>query len=71
MRSKEDIEIRLIEAESQLEYLKNWVDKAAKKYQKDKQFWGKEADDGELMAAQDAYGDVLGEIKLLKWILSK
>lgn len=71
MRTIEEIELRLTEAESQLENFKEWVDKATVTYQKDRQFWGKEADDGELLTAQDAYRDARAEVKLLKWVLNK
>lgn len=71
MRSKEQIEVRLAEAESQLENFKDWVDKATENYLKDRQHWGREADDGELLTAQDAYRDARGEVKLLKWVLAE
>lgn len=70
MRSKEEIEAKLTDLESELDYLKEWTDKALKSYQEDKRMWGKEADDGEYRYARDNYDDVKRHHKILKWVLA-
>lgn len=53
-------------AKEDLEYAKNWVERAEKEYKENVKFFGKEyTSDGEVMAARDAYRIVSCEYNLL------
>lgn len=70
MKTKQEIENRLYEAKDQLELLKEWQLKAESKYKSDKDWWGEDADDGELRQISSHIGQCLEEIAILKWVLS-
>lgn len=68
MRSIIEIEERLSVAESELEYHKEWLDKANKSYISQRTYWG-DADDGEIRTAQEAVHYSSKEVIILKWVL--
>lgn len=70
MRSIEEIQHRLEEAEAQLEHVKNWATTAYEKYRRDKKLWG-EADYGEVDTAHDELSILTTEVNTLKWVLHK
>jgi len=70
MKSKEEIESKLNEIKIEREYAREWYEKASLKYQKDRDYWGKDqADRGEMDAASDALANCNDQIKLLSWVL--
>lgn len=70
MKTKEEIESRLESCNDEAANLKEWYEKACENYKKDRSFWGKDADDGEMRYASDELSKVTSEIKILKWVLN-
>lgn len=70
MRTVDEIQNRLDMAQSQMEDCQKWHDDACKRYQSDKQFWGKDADRGEMDHSGDELRTIKKEVSLLKWILA-
>lgn len=70
MKTQEEIQHRLEEAELELENVKNWATSAYKKYSEDKKLWG-EADYGEVDAAHDMLSKLTTKVNTLKWVLHK
>ena len=69
MRTEEQIKERLAELNLELEDCKEWVSKAEQRYQKDREWWGAEADNGEMRAAQDALHNATVQYNTLSWVL--
>jgi len=69
MKTEKEILERLEEA--RLEYLQLQEDhkKAYESYKKERDFWGTNADRGEMDYISDLSTDVYNEIKLLEWVL--
>jgi hypothetical protein len=71
MKSKEEIELMLLETMKEHDYVVEWANNAYLKYKKEQEYYGLEADRGELDTAYDAQ-KVLGEkINVLNWVLGK
>ena len=71
MRTQEEIEFILLETQKELDYVNEWVDKARLKYQKDREFWGMDADRGELNTSHDVQKVLIEKVNVLNWVLNK
>ena len=71
MRTQEEIEFILLETQKELDYVNAWIDKAYLKHQKDREFWGMDADRGELDASHDAQKVLMEKVNVLNWVLNK
>jgi hypothetical protein len=71
MRSQEEIEEKLESFLKEKSHCEEWVSTARKKFGKEKEFWGKDADDGELRYATDCLSDVQTSINALLWVLNR
>lgn len=69
MKTQEQIEGLLEGYLIELDSLKDWCDKAAENYKRNREMWGREADDGEWRHANDEYNEVNQKVKILKWVL--
>ena len=71
MKTQEQIEVLLEGYLIELDFLKDWCDSVVKNYKRDREMWGKEADDGEWRHVNDEYNNINQKVKMLKWILDK
>lgn len=71
MKTQEEIQLKLDDYIAEYESIKDWHEQASKKYQSDKEFWGKDqADTGEMDDASSELSKCGSKIRLLKWILN-
>jgi hypothetical protein len=71
MKTKEEIKNRISELDISLDQIQEWIKQAEKRYNQDKAWWGKQADRGEVMAANDEYSNILQEKNILLWVLNQ
>jgi len=69
MKTEKEILERLEEARLEYVQLQEAHKKAYESYKKERDFWGTNADRGELDYLSDLSTDVYNEIKLLEWVL--
>lgn len=69
MKTEKEILERLEEVRLEYVQLQEAHKKAFKQYQSQRDFWGKDADRGEMDYISDLSTDVYNEIKLLEWVL--
>jgi hypothetical protein len=70
MKTKDEIQAKIDDLLLEYNDVKDWHDKAYERYQKDRNFWGKDADRGEVDHASDIMSDCHNKIKILKWVLN-
>ena len=71
MKTKEEIELMLLETQKELDEVNDWANKAYLKYIKDKGYWGEEPDRGELDTAYDVQKVLSEKVNILNWVLNK
>lgn len=69
MKTKNKILKRLEEARVEYSQLQEAHNKAYESYKKQRDFWGKDADRGEMDYLSDLSTTVYNEIKLLEWVM--
>ena len=69
MRTAEEIREELNSLFEELRYAEDWAEKAHVKYWKDREFWGYDADNGEVMLSQERLAEINNKISTLKWVL--
>lgn len=71
MKTIDEIRARLNDLLAEYNDIKEWHEKASKKYANDRRFFGRDVDSGEM---DYAYGELLKcghKIHLLKWVLDE
>lgn len=69
MRSTQEIKEEINSLYEELRYAEDWAEKAHIKYLKDREFWGWNVDNGEVMLSQERLSEVNNKISTLKWVL--
>lgn len=69
MRAIQEIQQELNSLKEELKHAEEWAEKAHIKYWKDREFWGYNIDNGEVMLSQERLSEVNNKISILKWVL--
>ena len=69
MKSKEEIKQEINSLNEELAHAEEWREKAQVKYWKDREFWGYDADNGEVLLSQERVSEIENRINTLKWVI--
>ncbi len=72
MKTVGEIRAKLVDLVAEYDHIKEWYNKASEKYQKDKDYWGRDqADRAEMDYASDELSKCGHKIHILKWVLDE
>jgi len=60
---------RISQQQAEVDYCQEWILKARENHERDRRMWGSEADNGELILANNEYGANLRRLETLRGIL--
>jgi hypothetical protein len=71
MRTEEEIRVYLAQLEKEYEHLHKWSNEAHDKYEKERRYWGKEADMNEIEYVATLIIECDLKKHLMKWVLGE